>query len=109
MFWAEVCVIAIPGVQFEMLARARPHAQILVKNEPKVNHSGCFLIQLDCRRPTVEKSIIGGILESESKLIVSKAVSKFSSSGTVGNVGVNSFDRSNELSPPLEVGGQTMS
>ena len=103
MFWAEVCVTAILGVQLEMLARARPHAQILVKNEPKVNRSDCFLIRLDRRKPTVEKSKIGGILESESKLIVSKAVSKLSSSGTVGNVGVNSFGRSDELSPPSEV------
>ncbi len=80
------------GVHCETLEVAMPNAQIIVKNEPNVKRFGCFLMQPDLRKPAVEKSIIGGMLESESNEIT-------------GDGGNESSAMGNESSPPSEGDG----
>ena len=77
------------GVHCGTLAIVMPNAQIIVKNEPNASQFGCFMIRSDLRKPAVEKSIIGGMRESESNDIS-------------GNVGNGSSAMGNESSPPSE-------
>ena len=67
-FWAEVCIEACSGDQME--ARARPAVQSLEKMEVKPYRTGCLLRRLEQRNPAVEKSTMGGMWVSESKVMV---------------------------------------
>ncbi len=80
------------GVYCETLEVAMPNAQIIVKNEPNVKRFGGFLMRPDLRKPAVEKSTIGGMLESESNEIT-------------GDGGNESSTMGNESSPSSEGNG----